>query len=380
MTILVADDDALVRQLLSHFLTKAGYEVIECRDGAETLRKVAETRADLLVLDYEMPDMNGAEVCERIREVPDAVQMPIILLTAHGGGEHEVESLGAGANDFVTKPVNLPVLKARIEAHAGLHALRRKLEEQNDELEKWRRDHELDLEAARLTQQAIVPQRPPVVAGWEFAARFRPLIQVGGDMYDWPRLPDGAVLLWMADATGHGVSAALFTMVAKLLFRHGAGEFSSPAQIMDYVNREFFGIFKGKSFMTVACVALRADTGKIVFSGAGHPPLLIVREEGGVESIPSLAPPLGLDANSELGETGCELGKRDALLLYTDGLYGASNPEGGRLGQADMVELTPAPERSAENFLVRILNAIAARSGGNASSDDSAVIAALRTG
>jgi len=382
MTILVADDDPLVRKLLSRFLEGFGFEVLQCGDGVEALRILEEMRVALLVLDYEMPDLNGAQVCEMIRKAsnPDMAQIPIILLTAHSGDEHEVKSLAAGANDFVTKPVNLAVLKARIEAHAGLYALRRQLKEQNDELEKWRRDHELDLEAARLTQQAILPQRTPALAGWEFAARFRPLIQVGGDMYDWLRLPDGALLLWIADATGHGVSAALFTTLAKLLFRHAASELSSPSEIMEQVNKEFFAIFKGKSFMTAACVALRAGTGRVTFSGAGHPPLLVVQENGALESIASRAPPLGLELKSAPGETECELGEGAALLLYTDGLYGASNAAGERLSQADMAGLAVTPGQSAEKFLVAVIDAITARCDGNALSDDAAAVAAIRTG
>ena len=182
MTILVADDDSLSRRLLARHLQGRGFEVIECENGSEALSILEEMRVSLLVLDYEMPGMSGPQVCARIREKPHLAQIPIILLTAHSGDEHEVESLEAGANDFVTKPVNLAVLKARIDTHLGLFSMREQLKDQNDELEKWRQDHELDLEAARLTQQAILPQRTPSVAGWKFASTFRPLIQVGGDM------------------------------------------------------------------------------------------------------------------------------------------------------------------------------------------------------
>lgn len=247
MTILVADDDSLSRRLLARHLQGRGFEVIECENGSEALSILEEMRVSLLVLDYEMPGMSGPQVCARIREKPHLAQIPIILLTAHSGDEHEVESLEAGANDFVTKPVNLAVLKARIDTHLGLFSMREQLKDQNDELEKWRQDHELDLEAARLTQQAILPQRTPSVAGWKFASTFRPLIQVGGDMYDWLLLPDDRLLLWISDATGHGVSAALFTTLAKLLFRHAGSEHASPSAIMEQVNREFFSIFKGRS-------------------------------------------------------------------------------------------------------------------------------------
>src|SRR5260370_8680691 len=99
--------------------------------------------------------------------------------------------------------------------------MRRQLERQNNELEEWRRNLERDLAAARLTQQSLIPQKPPELAGWEVADCYRPVIQVGGDIYGWLRVPDGRILFWIADATGHGASAAPLTTRAKSLFYPG---------------------------------------------------------------------------------------------------------------------------------------------------------------
>src|ERR1039457_7674120 len=105
------------------------------------------------------------------------------MLTGHGGAESEVLCLEAGADDFVTKPINAAVLRARIETQLRLRSMRRQLERQNNELEAWRRDLERDLAAARLTQQSLIPQKPPRLPGWQVATYYRPVIQVGGDIY-----------------------------------------------------------------------------------------------------------------------------------------------------------------------------------------------------
>jgi hypothetical protein len=123
--------------------------------------------------------------------------------------------LEAGADDFVTKPINAAVLRARIGTQLRLCSMRRQLQEQNDVLEAWRFDLEQDLAAARLTQQSLIPQKPPPLPGWEVAACYRPVIQVGGDIYGWLRMADRRTLFWIADATGHGASAALLTTLAK---------------------------------------------------------------------------------------------------------------------------------------------------------------------
>src|SRR5256886_5388871 len=328
--ILVVDDDAISRQVLAKLLTAAGYKCHVCKDGSEALEAVHAKPPSLLLLDFDMPGLNGAEVLTRLRKDRHSIvaQIPTILLTAHGSEESEVSCLQAGADDFVTKPVNAAVLRARIETQLRLRSMRRQLERQNDELERWRRDLERDLAAARLTQQSLIPQKPLALPGWQVATCYRPVIQVGGDIYGWLRMKDGRILFWIAAGSGHWAAAALLTTLAKLLFHHGSVEQDMPASIMEAVNDDFRSIFGGRSFMTAMCVAINHKTGSAHAVGAGHPPLLIVRQNGATESIASVAPPLGLIARSEFVETALDFEPGDAFLLYTDGLFGSS--ENGR--------------------------------------------------
>src|SRR3989440_5776864 len=196
-----------------------------------------------------MPGMDGAEVLKRLRRDGNAAvaQIPAIMLTGHGGEESEVLCLEAGADDFVTKPINTAVLRARIETQLRLRSMRRQLEQQKDELEAWRHNLERDLEAARLTQQSLIPQKPPMLPGWEIAACYRPVIQVGGDIYGWLRMADGRTLFWIAVATGHGASAALPATLATLVFHHGTAENNEPTKIMEAVNNDFRSIFGARA-------------------------------------------------------------------------------------------------------------------------------------
>src|SRR6201984_1803696 len=159
--ILVVDDDALGRTLLAQLLTAAGYKCLVCKDGSEALDIIHARPPSLLLLDFDMPGLNGAEVLTRLRSDhnPAVAQIPVIMLTAHGSEESEVSCLQAGADDFVTKPVNSAVLRARIETQLRLRYMRRQLERQNDELENWRRDLERDLAAARLKQKSLIQQK-----------------------------------------------------------------------------------------------------------------------------------------------------------------------------------------------------------------------------
>src|SRR5260370_24539594 len=278
------------RRVFAKLLTASGYECRVCKNGYEALEAVQARPPSLLLLDFDMPGLNGAEVLRRLRSDGNSAvaQIPTIMLTAHGSEESEVSCLQGGADDFVTKPVNDAVLRGRIETQLRLRSMRQQLERQNDELEEWRRNLERDLAAARLTQQSLIPQKPLALPGWEVATCYRPVIQVGGDIYGWLRMKDGRILFWIADGTGHGAAAALLTTLAKLLFHHGSVEHDAPAMVMETVNSDFRSIFGARSFMTAMCVALDPASGHATVVGAGHPPLLVVPHSAAPESIASI--------------------------------------------------------------------------------------------
>ncbi len=333
--ILVVDDDAVSRKILAQLLASAGLQCHECEDGTEALELIRAKQPSLLLLDFDMPGLNGAEVLKSLRsdKDPAIAQIPAIMLTGHGSEESEVRCLQAGADDFVTKPVNAAVLRARIETQLRLRSMRRQLERQNNELEEWRRNLERDLAAAQLTQQSLIPQK---------------------------------------------AAAALLTTLAKLLFHHGSGEHDSPARVMEAVNNDFRSIFGGRSFMTAMCVAVDPATGRATIVGAGHPPVLIARRGGGTGSIASVAPPLGLIEHPEFTETIVDLDLGDAFLLYTDGLFGAARGERLRLTPERLEKMLDHSAPNAEALLRGILNQVVPENGKDALPDDLAALAVRR--
>jgi serine phosphatase RsbU (regulator of sigma subunit) len=374
--ILVIDDDRVSRRTLARALGEAGYTCREAAGGIEALERLHAEAPSLLLLDFNMPHLNGAEVLKRLRADTDPAiaQLPAIMLTGHGGEDSEVLCLEAGANDFVTKPISLPVLRARIDTQLRLQSLHQQLQQQNGELEAWRKNLERDLAAARLTQQSLIPQKAPLLPGWEVAAAYRPVIQVGGDIYGWLRMGDGRMLFWIADATGHGAAAALLTTLAKLLFHHGTVEHRHPTEIMEAVNNDFRSIFGARSFMTAMCVALDATTGRASVVGAGHPPLLISRRDEPAESVPSSAPPLGLLERSHFEETAIELKPGEGFLLYTDGLYGSSKREADRWTPERLLGLVAGESSSAQALLTRVIHRAAPHEDGPLPDDLAALV------
>jgi cyclic di-GMP phosphodiesterase len=128
-TILVADDQAPNRELLEELLTTQGYKVITAPDGAEALARLSEAPVDLVLLDVLMPHRNGFEVCHAIKSNPDTDLIPVILLTALSNKQDRIEGIKAGADDFLTRPVDRSELLARVGSLL-------KLKYRTDELER----------------------------------------------------------------------------------------------------------------------------------------------------------------------------------------------------------------------------------------------------
>jgi sigma-B regulation protein RsbU (phosphoserine phosphatase) len=376
--ILLADDDERSRRLLGESLRAAGFEVWTAADGVAAIEAIEAAPPDLLVLDFEMPGLDGAELCRRIRTADrEAVrQLPVIVLTGHTGEAEEIGCLAAGANDFVTKPVGRQVLLARIDTQLRLGALGDELRARNDELARWRDEQEADLDAARTTQQALVSSVPPKMDGWQAEVLYAPLIQVGGDIYGWRRLPEGRWLFWLADATGHGVAAALFTTLAALLFNHAEAGASSADEILAAVNAEFWSVFRGKSFMT-ACCALIGPDGSLGFAGAGHPALLVRRSDGSVEEARSLATMIGVHRTLEHAPVSLQLAPGDVALLYSDGLFGLRMRDGERMDFRDVAREF-GRLRPGAGIPLRLGEALRAAAGAEGFTDDLAVIALSR--
>lgn len=369
--ILVVDDDAAALRLLCVGLGAAGFDAHGVGSGEDALAQVAGGQFDAVVLDFEMPGINGAEVCMQIRRGDAPVrEMPVIMLTAHSSEADEIRCLEAGANDFVTKPVSRAVLVARIQTQLRLRNYVRQLEE-------WRAVREADLVSAQATQRAFVPSTPPALSGWEVQARYAPLIHVGGDIYGWRRLPDGRWLFWMSDATGHGAAAALITALIAHLFNAAAAESASPSEILMAVDREFVRAVGGSVFMT-ACCAVLAEDGTMIFSSAGHPPLLIARRGGEVESHWPEKTILGLGERISLRETKVELWAGDVALLYTDGLFSRRSADGSH-ATLEVVQQAAAQGALGDDMVGDLITRVETRASGSPPDDDLAVIALRRT-
>jgi len=199
--ILVVDDTPLNISVITGAL-KDTYRTKVATSGAKALAiAVADEKPDLILLDVMMPEMDGYEVCRRLKADPTTREIPVIFLTAQTDAEDETHGFQVGAVDYVHKPFSPAVMKARVHTHLALRETREKLARQLLAIQK-------ELETARLIQQSILPQTVPQIDGLEIAARYVPMASVAGDFYDFIAVDKKHVGILVADVSGHGMPAA----------------------------------------------------------------------------------------------------------------------------------------------------------------------------
>jgi pilus assembly protein CpaF len=159
--VLVADDRPKAARTLAQFLSREGYRVIVAHDGPEALHKVDRERPDLILLDVTMPEMNGYDVCRRIKSDPATLFLPVILTAAREDREERVKGMRVGADDFISKPADRDELLARVKSLTRVKALHDALEASNERLRNLAQERKEKLEQATRELQEALERRAP---------------------------------------------------------------------------------------------------------------------------------------------------------------------------------------------------------------------------
>lgn len=348
--LLVVDDSAANRDGLAKLLTLEGYEVTTAGDGREALTRVAAGDVDLVLLDVMMQGVSGLDVLEEIRRARPATDLPVVMTTARDQSEDIVRALRLGANDYVTKPLDLPVLLARIQTQLSLkravergRRLEQSVARQNAELESANRRltdanarMRHDLEVAARIQEAFLPPAELRLPAAEVAWLFKPCTRLAGDTLNAFAVGERHLGLYVLDVSGHGVPAALLAVTlshvlsphpvpGSLLCRRGrAGtEPVAPAEVLRQLNHRFTLDAKTEQYFTIAYGLLDADAGEFRYALAGHPGPVFAPRDAAATVLPGPGLPIGF-GDPEYVERRVALRPGDRLYVYSDGLYEAA--------------------------------------------------------
>jgi sigma-B regulation protein RsbU (phosphoserine phosphatase) len=349
-SILVVDDDRANRELMSRRLRRRGYRVDTVTDGIAALERIDTQPYDLVLLDVVMPGLNGIEVLKRLRKFKPRAMLPVVMVTSMDDPGEIVDALRRGANDYVTKPVHVDVLLARVATHVILKRTADSLQQANEKLSEALQQLRDDLELAARVQRSRLPQSTPVFENYEFAWKFQPCVHLAGDNLNIMALNEDHVGFYVLDVSGHGTHAALLALAVNHLLHPSDGDTSvvnrpnrmrgseaepeylptTPKDVIDRLNRHFVFDPVTSHFFTIVYGILNLRAATWTYASTGHPPPLRISRDGAVDILDSSGMPIGiLGSEEENGERYTDrivqLQRGDRLYVYSDGLIEARN-------------------------------------------------------
>lgn len=346
--ILIIDDDPILRFALKRALQNQGYDTTVVSNGEEGILEAKRLRPALIICDWVMAQMDGLEVCRRIKTDPELATTFFILLTAKGAapGEEDdrVKGLDAGADEFVSKPVEINELKARVRAGLRLHQLnqdlqvqKQALEELNQNLHQQKQILEAELAEAADYVRSLLP--PSLVGTVTIDSLFVPSAQLGGDCFDYYWIDDEHLAIYLLDVSGHGVGSALLSVSVLNILRSQSlpnTNFCQPSEVLKALNTAFQMSNHNDKYFTIWYGVYHHVKRQLVYANAGHPPALLLAAKNPksiqIKQLGSMDLPIGFVPDIEFENAALEIEENSTLFIFSDGAYEIPQADGNILG------------------------------------------------
>jgi phosphoserine phosphatase RsbU/P len=371
--LLVVDDNEDNRYTLVMRLEIEGYsDITVAGDGDVALDLLRTQEFDVVLLDVMMPKVDGYQVLQRLKDEGRLHNIPVIMISALGELESVVRCIELGAVDYLSKPFDPVLLKARVNASLEKKRLR-------DELRGHFHRMEKELDAARQLQLSMVPTKFPAPTAErpvEIFAMMEPAREVGGDLYDFYEADGGILCFLIGDVAGKGVASALFMArvknVTRLVTRllRPDGRLPTPAEIMTVVNAELCQDNTAMMFVTMFFAMLDPRTGVLSFTNAGHNPPYVLGAGEIAPIVGAKGRPLGARAGSTYHNDFLRLEPRDMIYLYTDGVTEACDKQDQLFGEERLEAVLRSAAGGPIQLIKTVIEALRVFSDGAPQSDD----------
>lgn len=328
--LLVVDDDESNRDMLSRRLQNDGYTVEVAANGADALRILRATRFDLVLLDLIMPGLDGYLVLLKMKDEPALSGIPVIMLSALDQDGGIARCIEAGADDYLPKPFNPTLLRARLGACLDKKRLRDLEQATYHALMASQRQLAAELAEAGAYVASLLPARlsdGPVTTDWCFQSS----TQLGGDSFGYHWIDADHFAIYLLDVCGHGVGAALLSVSALNILRSGqllADSPGNPGVVLEALNQMFPMESQNQQYFTCWLGVYSRSTGHLVYASAGHPPALLIGSDGRRSELRTSAPPVGAFPEVRYPMAEIQVMPGSQLFVFSDGVYEISLPNG----------------------------------------------------
>lgn len=329
--ILIVDDEPFNVDYLEQELEDLGYATLSAGNGLDALEIIASQETDLVLLDIMMPGMDGFGVLERLKADPEHQHLPVVVISALSDMASVVRGIQLGAEDYLPKPFDDFLLRARISSALEKKRLRDVEIAHMQSMEK-------ELEIGHQIQAGFLPHNLPELSGWSLEAVFRPAREVAGDFYDVFLLPDGKLALILGDVADKGVGSALFMALYRSLLRSSLNNgmlLDDPAnkllRAVIHTNDYVCATHDDALFVTLFAAILDPNTGELTFVSAGHNPPMLVSDRKPTYLCPT-GPIMGVFEGLEFESDQAVVQPGGHLAIYSDGLEDSKAPSGELFG------------------------------------------------
>lgn len=376
--VLVVDDEEdlelLVCQKFRRRIRDEDLKFLFAHNGKEALEVLQEHPDVYLVLsDINMPVMDGLTLLSQLADGEKDIQA--VIVSAYGDMKNIRTAMNRGAFDFLTKPIDFNDLEATIEKGLKhVQALQRALETR-DRLVAVKQE----LDMARDVQMSFQPEPLAASEHYDVKAVIIPAREVGGDLYDFFCIDESRIALVIADVSGKGVPAALFTTVTRSLLRAVTSkDYSTPGDCLTMVNNLLCANNPSCMFITLFFGVLDLQTGEFSYANAGHNLPRVLKPDSRVEVVPTTGNiVLGVQQGHTYHNGRIHLAPGDALFLYTDGITEAEDSKSAEFTESRLDEtLGELSNASSEQMIANVMDAVKEFVGDAVQSDDITCLAA----
>lgn len=317
--ILLVDDHEVNLELLEAYLELSGIpmQIYKAYTCAEAYTCIEQVSLDLILLDVMLPDGSGYDVCRHLKGFHLYQNIPVIILTALHDKQSMLEGLKAGADEFLTKPVDSHELVLRVKNLLKMKAIA------NDLDNRYRQLHN-ELVIATELQKSFLPREVPVYAGVDVQVLYKPSSFIGGDFYDFLPIDAQHFGVLLCDVKGHGVASAMITATIKFQLHDLNGYYREPAALLTQLNQrleQFFSSTANDYFVTAFYGVLNLATRNFCYASAGHNAPCLSDWNGITFLENEQGLPLGILPQSEYDQQQVTLQPGQQLFLYTDGIF-----------------------------------------------------------
>ncbi|MDF5721887.1 MAG: SpoIIE family protein phosphatase [Rhizonema sp. PD37] len=369
--ILVIDDDPAVQILLKRMLERQGYQVFAASNGEEGISLAVSRHPALIICDWIMPGLNGLEVCQYVKTNPNLSTTFFILLTSLDSVADRVKGLDAGADDFITKPIEQNELQARVRAGLRLHQLSRDLQTQKHILEK-------ELEEAAEYVRSLLPL--PMKQPFNINFRFIPSRQLGGDCFDYYWLNPNYLAIYLLDTAGHGLRATLPSISVLNLLRSRALKslnYYSPSEVLKALNDTFQMNYQNDKYFTIWYGVYNRVNRQLMYASAGHPPAILLSKSANITEVQQLRTPglpVGMFPHVNYVDGLCNIAEGSTLYIFSDGAYEIAKSDGNLWTLDAFIEMLVNLPDSINGELDSVLNYLTTLNPKDAFDDDLSII------